>query len=95
MYEGAEKNTFYRLEGHRLLETGEQTATAPEVLTLASDVIHSIANPLSQPSRALHVYGGTLANPSRSLWNPRSFAQEPFQLSALMKYEQEMNPPSR
>ena len=91
MYEGCEKNRFYRRDGNRLREDSVRDVTAPEAITLASDAIHGIANPLDRPSYALHVYGGALTNPERSIWNPFTFEEEPFQLATLSKYEDAMN----
>ncbi len=90
IYRGRENNVFYRREHDAIAETGRRNLAAPEVMTLAPDVIHGIANPLPVPSCALHVYGGSLANPLRSLWNPFTFQEEPFQISALSRYESEM-----
>ena len=94
MYEGCERSTFYRRDGTRLREDSVHDVTAPEVIPLTQDAIHGIANPLDRPSYALHVYGGTLANPARSIWNPFTFEEEPFQLATLSKYEEAMNRPS-
>lgn len=90
MYEGRESHVFYRREGNVLTETGSRELVAPGVLSLGAEVIHSIANPDRAPSKALHVYGGTLTNPARSIWNPASMAEEPFQLSAITRYEREL-----
>jgi len=91
MYEGSEKNIFYRKEEEHLLEDSVKYVSAPEVIMLAPDTIHGISNPSPQRSYALHVYGGAFSNPARSLWNPFTLLKEPFQPSALLKYEQEMN----
>ena len=91
MYDGCERNIFYRRNSNRLIVDGEQTVAAPDIIMLPSDIVHAISNPLAQPSSALHVYGGALSNPARSMWNPFTFEEEPFDLSTLLKYEQEMN----
>ena len=91
MYEGCERNTFYRRDGTRLREDSVRDVTAPEVIALAPDAIHGIANPLDRASYALHVYGGTLANPARSIWNPFTFEEEPFQLATMSQFEDAMN----
>ena len=91
MYEGCEKHTFYRKQEGQLVEEGVRDVMAPDVITLASDSIHGIENPLGRPSHALHVYGGSLANSARSIWNPYTLQEEPFQLAALAQYEAEMN----
>ena len=90
MYRGRENNVFYRRDGARIEKVGHRNLVAPEVMVLAPDTIHGISNPLAQRSYALHVYGGALANPARSLWNPFTFGEEPFRLPELLKYEREM-----
>jgi predicted metal-dependent enzyme (double-stranded beta helix superfamily) len=87
MYRGQELNVFYRREGSRIVEQGRRTLVAPEVMALAPDVIHGIANPLGEISRALHVYGGALSNPARSLWNPFTLEEQPFAVPAMLGYE--------
>jgi len=90
IYGGRENNVFYRREGDRVVEAGRRNLVAPEVMVLTPDTIHGISNPLAQRSYALHVYGGRLANPARSLWNPFTLQEELFKLSALLNYEREM-----
>ncbi len=90
MYSGQEDNVFYRREGARIVEAGRRQLAAPEVMLLAPDAIHGIANPLAQPSHALHVYGGSLANPARSLWNPFTLKEESFQVPAMLAYEKQL-----
>lgn len=90
IYKGRENNIFYRREGDRIVETGRRDLVAPEVMMLTPDVIHGISNPIAHQSYALHVYGGSLANPARSLWNPFTLKEEPFQIPALLNYEREM-----
>jgi predicted metal-dependent enzyme (double-stranded beta helix superfamily) len=90
MYRGGENNVFYRRNGERIEESGRHNLSAPEVMELAADIIHGISNPLDRRSYALHVYGGSLANPARSLWNPFTLREEPFQLPAMLQYEREM-----
>ncbi len=90
MYAGEEDNVFYRREGSRIVESGRRRLVAPQAMRLARDTIHGIANPLPRPSHALHVYGASLANPARSLWNPFTLEEEPFQVPAMLAYEREL-----
>ncbi len=90
MYSGQEDNVFYRREGASLVETERRRLVAPQVMLLAPDAIHGIANPLAQPSHALHVYGGSLANPARSLWSPFTLKEESFRVPAMLAYEQQL-----
>ena len=90
LYRGHEDNVFYHREGARLVEDERRTLRAPEVLVLQADAIHRIANPLPEPSYGIHVYGGSLGNPARSLWNPFTLIEEPFAPDVMLKYEREL-----
>ncbi len=90
MYCGQEENIFYRRESARIVEMGWRRLVAPEVMRLAPDAIHGIANPLPQASHALHVYGASLANPARSLWNPFTLEEERFEVPAMLEYERQL-----
>jgi len=90
MMRGREESIQYRRSGAGLVETGRQELRAPGVMVLPADAIHRIRNPLAERSHALHVYGGSLANPARSLWNPFTMREERFDIAALERYEQEM-----
>lgn len=91
IYEGEEHNVFYHRNRGQLAESGRRTLVAPDVMLLDAGVIHGIANPSPTPSRALHVYGGALSNPARSLWNPYTLREERFELRLLLEYEREMS----
>jgi len=90
MYRGNENNVFYRKNDDRIELSGHRNLVAPEVMVLDADIIHGISNPLPHRSYALHVYGGTLANPARSLWNPFTLSEESFQLPVMLQYEREL-----
>lgn len=90
LYSGRENNIFYRREGNRIIESGRRGLGPQDAMVLDADTIHSIANPLPHRSYALHVYGGILDNPARSLWNLFTLEEEPFHLPTLLKYERKM-----
>lgn len=92
LYQGAERNTLFRRGGAGIVATETIEVDAPGVLALGAEAIHAIANPLAQPSLALHVYGGTLANEARSLWDPFTGAELPFRRDALSRLESALNP---
>jgi len=73
-----------------LEEYERRQVTVPAVISLTANAIHSIANPDLRPSRALHVYGGDLANPTRSIWSPVSMKGEPFKLPAVARSERNL-----
>jgi len=90
MIRGREESIQYRRSGAGLVQTGRQELFAPGVMVLPADAIHEIRNPSAERSHALHVYGGSLANPGRSLWNPFTMQEERFEIAALERYEQEL-----
>ena len=78
LYEGVETNYFYRREGSGLVRTTASDSHAPEVVVLASDTIHSVANLGRNYSRAIHVYLGPLTRIERSVWTADGLQERPF-----------------
>jgi predicted metal-dependent enzyme (double-stranded beta helix superfamily) len=90
-YDGQENNTFYRRNGEGLEEAGGKDLKAGDVVVLGAEVIHAIANPLDRTSCAIHVYGGDLLNfASRSVWNPFTFEEHPYDLKLIADYAREL-----
>jgi predicted metal-dependent enzyme (double-stranded beta helix superfamily) len=86
IYTGREDNAFYRRPGPEtctLVETGGKELTTRDVLLLGDDVIHSVANPLSQPTGAIHVYGGDFVHQPRSQWGPGPREERQFDMDDL------------
>jgi len=82
VYHGQEDNTFYRLigESRHIEEIGSRNLMQGEVLRLAADAIHQIANPLGDKLIALHVYGKNIFEIERSAWDPAIGNERPFTL---------------
>ena len=74
VYGGREDNIFWR----RIAEAGENQLEAAgarsiavrEAQPLGDDIIHSVANPTSKFTAAIHVYGGDFFAAHRSEWDP-------------------------
>ena len=77
IYGGQEDNAFYRREGRRAVPTGGKVLRAGEVMLLGDDVIHSVVNPLTTLTGAIHVYGGEFFSRPRSDWDPTTFVELP------------------
>jgi len=70
IYGGQEDNAFYRRDapGRTVSPTGGKELRAGDVALLGDDVIHSVRNPLTTCTAAIHVYGGNFFTRERSDW---------------------------
>jgi predicted metal-dependent enzyme (double-stranded beta helix superfamily) len=72
IYGGQEDNTFYRRVGDgrrdRVAPVGGKEMRPGDVTLLGDDVIHSVQNPLTTCTGAIHVYGGNFFTRDRSDW---------------------------
>jgi len=90
-YEGQENNAFYRRSGKGLEKAGGKGLKTGDVVVLGADAIHAIANPLDRVSCAIHIYGGDLLNFSnRSVWNPFTFEEHPYDIKLITNYAREL-----
>ena len=91
IYTGAEVNTFWRrtedgLQRLRGKEMGEK-----EAVLLGETAIHSVTNPLTRLTGALHVYGGDFFAPGRSEWDAETFEEGPYDSEKLKRLFEESN----
>jgi predicted metal-dependent enzyme (double-stranded beta helix superfamily) len=81
VYGGREDNIFWR----RIAEAGEGQLEAAGARSLAvkdaqplgDDIIHSVTNPTSKFTAAIHVYGGDFFAAHRSEWDPDTLSEQP------------------
>jgi predicted metal-dependent enzyme (double-stranded beta helix superfamily) len=81
IYAGAEDNAYFRRDRERgdgLLDSGGRQLQTGDVLMLGDDVIHSVANPRTVPTGAIHVYGGDFVRQPRSQWRPPDYAEAEY-----------------
>lgn len=78
VYTGRENNIMWEPSGKTIQAINAASVAAKEVFSLPPDAIHSVTNPVEGYTSALHVYGGDLSAAPRSQWDPRTLAQEPF-----------------
>jgi predicted metal-dependent enzyme (double-stranded beta helix superfamily) len=78
VYDGTERNVFYRRQGSTLVEDRRVDVAAPQVIAMLPGVIHAIANPLPTASCAIHVYGNDHFDASRSMWHPVVLREQPY-----------------
>ena len=87
VYAGREDNVFWRrvpgdIHG-RLEAAGEHMLLTGDVMPLGRDIIHSVTNPLAEPTGAIHVYGGDFFAVERSEWEADALVERPFDQSTL------------
>jgi len=89
MYSGREDNLFWRRvpnpEKYQIEAAGGRALGAGDVTILGDEVIHSVVNPLAKISGAIHVYAGDFFAVERSMWDPESLAEAPYDLNAVAK----------
>jgi len=90
IYDGREANTFYRRTEHGLEEANHRTVEAGEAMLLGADVVHAIENPLDAPTRGLHVYGGDLLGAERSMWNPKTGEEHPYEIKQFYRWARDL-----
>jgi len=77
VYEGEERNVFYRRRDGSITPTSALVASAPCVVAMREDAIHAIENRLETPSYALHAYGNAHFHVARSMWHPDTLVEHP------------------
>lgn len=92
IYSGREDNIFWRRleddpEG-RIEAAGAKALSAGDVTPLGKDVIHSVTNPISKYTGALHVYGGDFFEAERLEWEAEGLTErrwDPERAKALFQ----------
>jgi predicted metal-dependent enzyme (double-stranded beta helix superfamily) len=79
---GREDNVFWRRVEHTIEAAGARSLGCGDVTTLGRDIIHSVTNPISKPTRAIHVYGGDFFAPvePRTEWDPETLTERPWDM---------------
>ena len=90
IYQGEEANAFYRRQGEGLAEVNHRTLRAGEAMLLGEDVVHAIENPLPTPTLGLHVYGGDLLGAERSMWDPKTGREHPYDVPQFYAWSREL-----
>ena len=88
IYSGREDNMFWRqLEadggaGPHIEAAGAESMGPGQVATLGPDIIHSVANPITKLTSAIHVYGADFFNPPepRSQWDHETLTEQPWDM---------------
>ncbi len=90
IYSGREDNMFWRrIDNGAGIDTspgieaaGADSMGPGQVATLGRDIIHSVANPITKLTSAIHVYGGDFFNPPepRSQWDHETLVEQPWDM---------------
>jgi predicted metal-dependent enzyme (double-stranded beta helix superfamily) len=95
VYGGREDNIFWRRCGddsHGRIEAAGAKSLGPrDVRALGQDIIHSVTNPTSQFTGAVHIYGGDFFAVDRSEWDPENLEEHPYDIEKNMKLFEEAN----
>lgn len=95
IYTGREDNIFWRrvkgaAEG-RIEAAGAKSLGPGDAEPLGRDIIHSVTNPLSRLTGAIHVYGGDFFARARSEWDPETLFERPYDLEKNRRLFSEAN----
>ena len=85
IYGGAEDNTFYRRTGSTIEVSGGSALREGDIGILGERAIHSVTNPSSRYTAAIHVYGGDFFATPRSQWDPDTLVEEPFDVDDVRR----------
>ena len=95
VYAGREDNIFWHRRSDdsrgRIEAVGAKSLGPREVRPLGRDVIHSVTNPTSRFTGAIHVYGGDFFATERSEWDPETLEEYPYDLEKNLKLFEESN----
>jgi predicted metal-dependent enzyme (double-stranded beta helix superfamily) len=95
IYTGREDNIFWRRipgdKGKKLEAAGAKALSAKDAEPLGHNVIHSVTNPISRLTGAIHVYGGDFFGIERSEWNPESLEEGRYDVDKTMRMFEEAN----
>jgi predicted metal-dependent enzyme (double-stranded beta helix superfamily) len=91
LYGGREDNTFYRRAPAGLATAGGRQLERGDVAVLGQAVIHSVANPLREFTRAIHIYGGDFFDTPRSDWDPDTLQERPYDMERTRRWFAEAN----
>ncbi|HEV2546013.1 MAG TPA: hypothetical protein VGU20_01620 [Stellaceae bacterium] len=93
IYTGREDNIFWRRlageEGGRIEAAGAKALSAGYAEPLGENIIHSVINPISRLSGAIHVYGGDLFAAPRSEWDPETLLEQPGDVARTLRLLEE------
>jgi predicted metal-dependent enzyme (double-stranded beta helix superfamily) len=95
IYGGCEDNVFWRRVkddcGGRIEAAGTKTLVEKDAEPLGRDIIHSVTNPTSRFTTAIHVYGGDFFGTERSEWDTETLLERPYSVEKTLRLFEEAN----
>jgi predicted metal-dependent enzyme (double-stranded beta helix superfamily) len=95
VYTGREDNIFWRRvqkeAGARVEAVGAKSLGERDAEPLGRDIIHSVTNPLSRLTGAIHVYGGDFFSVSRSEWDPETLLERNYDMEKNLRLFESTN----
>jgi predicted metal-dependent enzyme (double-stranded beta helix superfamily) len=86
IYTGREDNIFWRrLPNGKVEAAGAQAMGESDAVPLGPDIIHSVTNPLTRLTGAIHVYGGDFFAAERSEWDPETLRERRYDVEKAMR----------
>lgn len=89
VYGGREDNMLWRrLPGEadgRIEAAGAVALSTKDAQAFGPELIHSVVNPISRVTGALHVYGGDFFGVERSEWDPETLSEKPYDVAKAMR----------
>lgn len=84
VYTGREDNIFWRRrpDGH-VEAAGARSLATGDAFPMGQDIIHSVLNPLSRLTGAIHIYGGDFLHAPRSSWDVETLTEGPYDTGGL------------
>lgn len=76
-------------EGGRVETAGAKALSTRDAEPLGEKIIHSVINPISPLSGAIHVYGGDLFAAPRSEWDPETLLEQPGDVARTLRLLEE------
>jgi len=95
VYTGREDNIFWRRipggENGKLEAAGARALCEKDAEPLGRNIIHSVTNPISRLTGAIHVYGGDFFGAVRSEWDPETLLEQRYDVEKNMRLFEEAN----
>jgi predicted metal-dependent enzyme (double-stranded beta helix superfamily) len=91
LYGGREDNHFYRREPTGIVKASAKQLETGDTVLLGAPTVHSVTNPLSRFTGAIHIYGGDFFSVARSEFDPETYEERPYDVEKAKRVFLEAN----